>query len=85
VRDTGPGIAADDLPHVFDRFYRGDRARRRQEGRPGGTGIGLTVARDLVEANGGRLDIEATSPSGTTVRLALPSAPSMSSRDSDRR
>jgi signal transduction histidine kinase len=73
VCDTGPGIAGDDLPHVFERFYRGDRARRRREGRPGGTGIGLTVSRDLVAANGGRLEIEATSPAGTTVLLALPS------------
>ena len=72
VRDTGPGIAADDLPHVFERFYRGDRARGRPGGRPGGTGIGLTVARDLVEANGGRLEIEATSASGTSVLVALP-------------
>ena len=73
VRDTGPGIAADDLPHVFERFYRGDRARGRREGRPGGTGIGLTVSRDLVVANGGRLEIEATSPAGTIVRVVLPS------------
>ncbi len=73
VRDTGPGIAADDLPHVFERFYRGDRARRRLEGRPGGTGIGLAVARDLVVANSGRLEIEATSPTGTTVLIAIPS------------
>ena len=74
VRDTGPGIAADDLPHVFERFFRGDRARGRLEGRPGGTGIGLTVARDLVAANGGRVDVEATSTGGTTIVLALPSA-----------
>jgi two-component system sensor histidine kinase BaeS len=74
VRDTGRGIAVDDLPHVFDRFFRGDRARGRLEGRPGGTGIGLTVARDLVAANGGRVDVEATSAGGTTIILALPSA-----------
>jgi two-component system sensor histidine kinase BaeS len=74
VRDTGPGIATDDLPHVFERFYRGDRARGRLEGRPGGTGIGLTVSRDLVVANGGRLEIEATSEEGTSVIVALPSA-----------
>ena len=74
VQDTGPGIAVDDLPHVFERFYRGDRARGRLEGRPGGTGIGLTVARDLVAANGGRVEVEATSAGGTTIMLALPSA-----------
>ena len=74
VRDTGAGIAPEDLPHVFERFFRGDRARHRHEGTPGGTGIGLTVARDLVAANDGRLDIEATSPAGTTLRIELPSA-----------
>jgi len=72
VRDTGPGIAAADLPHVFERLYRGDPARGRQEGRPGGTGIGLTVARELIEANGGRLSIESSTPAGTTLRIDLP-------------
>jgi two-component system sensor histidine kinase BaeS len=64
----------DDLPHVFERFFRGDRARGRSEGRPGGTGIGLTVARDLVAANGGRVEVEVTSTGGTTIALALPTA-----------
>jgi signal transduction histidine kinase len=72
VRDPGPGIAAADLPHVFERLYRGDPARGRQEGHPGGTGIGLTVARELIEANGGRLSIESSTPDGTTLRIDLP-------------
>ena len=72
VRDTGPGIAAADLPHVFERLYRGDPARGRPEGRPGGTGIGLTVARELIEANGGRLSIESSTPAGTILRIDLP-------------
>ncbi|WP_258008847.1 cell wall metabolism sensor histidine kinase WalK, partial [Rhodococcus sp. ENV425] len=52
VTDTGDGIAAEHLSHLFDRFYRADPARRRQEG---GSGIGLTIARALVEAHGGTL------------------------------
>ncbi|HYO41705.1 MAG TPA: ATP-binding protein [Candidatus Limnocylindrales bacterium] len=68
------GSATMSLAHVFERFFRGDRARGRREGRPGGTGIGLTVALDLVAANGGRLEVEATSPTGTTFLVAFPSA-----------
>ena len=74
VQDNGPEIAPADLPHVFERLYRGDPARGRQEGRPGGTGIGLTVARGLIEANGGRLSVESARPAGTTLRIDLPQA-----------
>ena len=52
VRDTGIGIGAEELPRVFDRFYRGDAARAR----PGGTGLGLAIASLLVELHGGRLE-----------------------------
>ncbi len=72
VRDTGPGIAPRDVPHVFERFFRGESARHPSRQGTAGTGIGLTVARDLVTANGGELAIEATSPSGTTFRAAFP-------------
>lgn len=68
VRDRGSGIAPDDLPYVFERFYRADRSR----GAAPGSGIGLTVARELVAANGGAIDIESTGPDGTTVRIVLP-------------
>ncbi len=68
VTDNGPGIADEDLPFVFERFYRADRSRSRIPG----SGIGLTVARELVLANGGSLDVEATGASGTTMRLTLP-------------
>jgi len=71
VRDHGPGIAAADLPFVFERFYRADRAR----GAHGGSGIGLTVARELITANGGRIEVEETGPAGTTFRISLPSNP----------
>ena len=70
VRDTGSGIAPEHLPHIFDRFYRADPARSRQLG---GSGIGLTIARALVEAHGG--SIHASSPGlghGTTIAVILP-------------
>ncbi|HSI99466.1 MAG TPA: HAMP domain-containing sensor histidine kinase [Patescibacteria group bacterium] len=68
VRDHGAGIADEDLPHVFERFYRADRAR----GAHGGSGIGLTVARELIAANGGSVEVESTGPGGTTFRIVLP-------------
>lgn len=73
VADTGIGIAAEHLPHVFDRFYRVDRSRARASG---GTGIGLTVARHLVEAHGGSIKAESAGPGhGSTFTVALPTAP----------
>jgi signal transduction histidine kinase len=59
VTDDGPGIPAADLPHVFDRFYRGDRARSRSTG---GTGLGLAIARQLVEAHGGSMWVNSPPP-----------------------
>jgi signal transduction histidine kinase len=52
VADTGPGVPAQDLPHVFERFYRGDRSRSRSSG---GTGLGLAIARQLIEAHEGKI------------------------------
>jgi two-component system, OmpR family, sensor histidine kinase BaeS len=71
VADAGGGIAEGDLPFVFERFYRADRSRG---GAPPGSGIGLTVARELVAANGGTIEVEATGPDGTTFRIDLPRA-----------
>ena len=68
VRDRGPGIAPEDLPYVFERFYRADRSR----GAAPGSGIGLTVARELIAANGGTIEVESTGPDGTTFRIVLP-------------
>ncbi|MBI3958575.1 MAG: HAMP domain-containing protein [Chloroflexi bacterium] len=59
VLDSGPGIAAADLPHIFDRFYRGDPSRSRGTG---GSGLGLTIARQLVEAHAGRIWAESPPP-----------------------
>jgi signal transduction histidine kinase len=71
VTDAGPGIAAEDLPHVFERFYRADRSRQAGE-RRGGSGIGLTIARELLAANGGTVQVERTGPEGTTFAIGLP-------------
>jgi len=72
VQDSGPGIAAADLPHLFDRFYRGDRSRSRATG---GSGLGLTIARQLVEAHGGRIWAESPPPGrerGSVFSVWLP-------------
>ena len=70
IIDQGPGIAAEDEPYVFERFYRADRSR----GLSAGSGIGLTVARELIAGNGGSVAIESTGPTGTTFRVDLPVA-----------
>src|SRR5438477_8173928 len=73
VADEGPGISPEDLPHVFERFYRADRARSAEEnGGQRGSGIGLTIARELVTANGGRISVERTGSAGTTFLIELP-------------
>ncbi len=73
VADAGIGIAAEHLPHVFDRFYRVDRSRRRATG---GSGIGLTIVRHLVEAHGGSVRAESAGPGcGSTFTVILPPAP----------
>ncbi len=72
VTDGGPGIAAEDVPYVFERFYRADVSRG---GSRPGSGIGLTVARELIGANGGSIEVERTGPTGTTLLLTVPVAP----------
>ncbi|MDQ2905616.1 MAG: HAMP domain-containing histidine kinase, partial [Chloroflexota bacterium] len=69
VRDTGIGIEAADLPHIFERFYRADRARARQ-----GTGLGLSIAQTLVERLGGRITAESTVGKGSIFSVWLPLA-----------
>jgi len=73
VRDTGIGIPPDHLSHIFDRFYRVDKSRSRQSG--GGSGIGLTIARSLIEAHGGRIWVESSGDGkGSTFSFTVPIA-----------
>lgn len=76
ISDEGPGIAPDDLPHVFERFYRADTARATDPttGRPTGLGLGLTIARELLAASDGRIAVEHTGPDGTTFLVEVPQA-----------
>jgi two-component system sensor histidine kinase BaeS len=69
VRDDGAGIAAEDLPLVFDRFWRADRSRSRDTG---GSGLGLAIVRQIAEAHGGSIDVESAIGSGTCFTLRLP-------------
>lgn len=69
VSDTGPGIAEDDLPHVFERFYKADRARAASSG---GSGLGLAITKHIVEAHGGRIAVTSAPGAGTTFVVTLP-------------
>ncbi|MGW2639947.1 sensor histidine kinase [Streptomyces sp. NPDC001348] len=72
VADTGTGIAPDDLPHVFDRFWRAEKSRSR---RTGGSGLGLAIVRHLVAAHGGTVDVASEPGAGTVFTLRLPGSP----------
>jgi two-component system phosphate regulon sensor histidine kinase PhoR len=69
VHDTGRGIGPEDLPHVFERFYRSDRSRTRSSG---GTGLGLAIAKHIVEAHGGRISVSSRPNEGTTFTVRMP-------------
>ncbi len=69
VDDTGEGIAADDLPYIFDRFWRGDRARSHGDG--SGGGLGLAIAKQLVQAHGGQIEAASELGRGTTFVIEL--------------
>jgi two-component system OmpR family sensor kinase len=71
VSDNGPGIAADDLPHLFERFYRVDASRAR---RSGGSGLGLSIVQAIAEAHGGSVRVESSEGKGAVFTIALPIA-----------
>lgn len=73
VSDTGTGIPADELPFIFDRFYRVDKSRQREDG--DASGLGLAIAKAIVEAHGGALTVDSTTGRGTTFSIRLPAVP----------
>ena len=71
IADTGSGITPEDLPHVFDRFYRADKSRARESG---GSGLGLAIAKSLVEAHGGSITVQSEANTGSCFSVTLPIA-----------
>jgi len=70
IRDTGPGIPAEDLPHIFERFYRAEKSRTR--GKTTGFGLGLSIAHWIVDKHGGRIEVSSKDGQGTTFCIWLP-------------
>lgn len=71
IQDYGSGIAPEDLPHIFDRFYRGDQARQQDEGE---SGLGLAIVKSIIEAHGGTIQVASVVDEGTTFTITLPAA-----------
>jgi len=74
VTDTGAGISAEDLPHIFERFYRGEKSRKRSGASSGGFGLGLSIAYWIVHNHGGTIEVTSTEGKGTTFCVWLPLA-----------
>jgi signal transduction histidine kinase len=73
VADSGIGIGAEDLPHLFVRFFRADKSRSRAEGR---SGLGLAISKAIVDVHGGRIEVTSQLGGGTTFTVRLPTQPS---------
>ena len=71
VSDNGPGIPKEDQSHIFDRFYRVDKARSRESG---GTGLGLSIAQEILNQHKGRIEISSEYGKGTSVLITMPAA-----------
>ncbi len=78
VADTGEGIRADDLPRVFEQFYRGEKSRSQATG---GAGLGLAIAKGIVEAHAGRIWIDSSPGQGTRFYFVLPAPQAYLSQD----
>ena len=72
VQDSGPGVSAENLDRIFERFYRTDAARQRDGEVPGGSGLGLAIAKSIVQAHGGAIELESEEGVGSTFRLVFP-------------
>ena len=72
ISDTGAGIDAEDLPHLFDRFYRADQSRSKTTG---GRGLGLAIVQQIIERHGGRVWVESTPGEGSVFSFSVPVAP----------
>ena len=74
VSDTGIGISNHDLPHIFERFYRGEKSRKRSHGTTG-FGLGLSIAYWIITSHGGTIEVDSTMGKGTTFIVWLPLIP----------
>ena len=72
MKNNGNNISPIDLPHIFDRFYRGDKSRTRVENVIGGVGLGLAIAKGLVQAHGGKIGVESEEGKHTVFWFSLP-------------
>jgi two-component system OmpR family sensor kinase len=81
VTDNGPGIPAEQLEHIFERFTRGDAGLTQ---RVGGTGLGLAISKSLVELHGGTIEVDSVAGEGSTFRFRLPVRPPASNLEPDR-
>ena len=69
IKDTGIGISSEDLPHIFERFYRADKSRNRESG---GSGVGLAIVKAIVDAHGGKISVSSVMNEGTEFTVSLP-------------